>query len=172
MFIRYYIELPLPVARVEQALVGSPAGWLAAVAGEAQRRGNGLLGEVGVGPLGARLRRQVRIRLGEPVRFTSMTSLPLAWEPVDLEGLLPRLDANLELGALGPDRTQLAISARYRPPLGAVGQAIDRVLLHRVAEATVKDFLDRVGQAITDRARTDGALQGVGHEGGVEEYAP
>jgi hypothetical protein len=172
MFIRYYIELPLPVARVEQALVDSPAGWLSAVAGEAQRRGDGLLGEVGVGPLGARLRRQVRICLGEPMRFTSMTSLPLAWEPVGLEGLLPRLDANLELGALGPDRTQLAISARYRPPLGAVGQAIDRVLLHRVAEATVKDFLDRVGQAITDRARTDGALQAVGHEGGVEEYAP
>jgi hypothetical protein len=172
MFIRYYIELPLPAAVVEQALVGSPAGWLSAVAGEAQRRGDGLLGEVGVGPLGVRLRRQVRICLGEPVRFPSMTSLPLTWEPVGLEGVLPRLDANLELGSLGGHRIQLAISARYRPPLGAVGQAIDRVLLHRVAEATVKDFLDRVGQAITERARTDGALQGVGHEGGVEANAP
>jgi hypothetical protein len=172
MFIRYYIEVPLPVAVVEQRLVDSPAGWLSAVAGEAQRRGDGLLGEVGVGPLGARLRRLVSIQLGEPVRFPSMTSLPLTWEPVGLEGLLPRLDANLELGALGPERTQLAISARYRPPLGAVGQAVDRVLLHRVAEATVKDFLDRVGQAITDSSRTDGALQGVGHEGGVEEHAP
>jgi hypothetical protein len=30
-----------------------------------------------------------------------------------------------------------------------VGHALDRVLLHRVAEATLKDFLDRVGQAIT-----------------------
>jgi hypothetical protein len=172
MFIRYYIELPLPVAVVEQALVGCPAGWLSAVAGEAQRRGDGLLGEVGVGPLRARLRRQVRIRLGEPVHFPSMTSLPLTWEPVGLDGLLPQLDANLELGSLGGDRTQLAMSARYRPPLGVVGQAVDRVLLHRVAEATVKDFLDRVGQAIKDQARTDGALQGVGHEGGVEEHAP
>jgi hypothetical protein len=26
--------------------------------------------------------------------------------------------------------------------LGAIGQAIDRALLNRVAEATVKDFLD------------------------------
>jgi hypothetical protein len=68
--------------------------------------------------------------------------------PVGLEGLLPRLEANLELGSLGQDRTQLAISARYRPPLGVVGRAVDRVLLHRVAEATLKDFLDRVGQAI------------------------
>jgi hypothetical protein len=141
------------------------------VAGEAQARGDGLLGEIGVGPQGVRLRRQVRIRLGEPVRFPSMTSLPLTWEPVGLEGLLPRLDANLELGSLGGDRTQLAMSARYRPPLGAVGQAADRVLLHRVAETTVKDFLDRLGQAITDQAMTDGALQVVGHGAGAEADA-
>jgi hypothetical protein len=172
MFIRYYIELPLPVAVVKRALVGSSAGWLSAMAGEAQARGDGLLGEVGVGPLGVRLRRQVTIQLGEPVRFPSMTSLPLTWEPVGLEGLLPRLDASLELGSLGEDRTQLAISARYRPPLGVVGQAVDRVLLHRVAEATVKDFLDRLGQAITDQGMTNADIQAVGHEGGVEEHAP
>jgi hypothetical protein len=40
--------------------------------------------------------------------------------------------------------------------LGVVGQAVDRVLLHRVAEATLKDFLDRVGQAIT-LSQTGGA---------------
>jgi hypothetical protein len=28
------------------------------------------------------------------------------------------------------------------------GRAIDRALLHRVAEATIKDFLDQTGQAI------------------------
>jgi hypothetical protein len=28
-----------------------------------------------------------------------------------------------------------------------VGRTVDRVLLHRVAEATVKDFLDRLGHA-------------------------
>ena len=56
---------------------------------------------------------------------------------------------------MGEDRTQLAISARYRPPLGVLGRTVDRVLLHRVAEATVKDFLDRVGEAITDQAEAD-----------------
>ena len=101
-----------------------------------------------------------------------MTSLPLTWDPIGLEGLLPRLDANLELGSLGVDRTQLAISARYRPPLGVVGRAVDRVLLHRVAEATLKDFLDRLGQAITHQAMTDDTLQALGHEGGVEAHAP
>jgi hypothetical protein len=149
MFVRYFVEVPLAADQVERALRRSPPGWLSALAGAAQQRGDELLGEVGVGPLGPRLGRRVAIRLGEPVRFPSMTSLPLTWEPVGLEGLLPRLEGDLELGSLGDDRTQLAISARYRPPLGVVGRAVDRVLLHRVAEATVKDFLDRLGAAIT-----------------------
>jgi hypothetical protein len=156
MFVCYYLELPIPPARVEQALLGSPA-WLSELAGEAQQRGDVLLAEVGVGPLGPRLGRRVAVRLGEPVAFPSMTSLPMTWEPIGMDGLFPRLDADLEIGPLGEDRTQLAISARYRPPLGVLGQAIDRVLLHRVAEATVKDFLDRVGQAIAGHATVAGA---------------
>jgi hypothetical protein len=77
MFARYFVEVPLPADRVEQALLASPAEWLSAMAGAAQERGDGLLTEVGVGPLGTRLRRPVTIRLGAPVRFPSMTSLPL-----------------------------------------------------------------------------------------------
>jgi hypothetical protein len=77
-----------------------------------------------------------------------MTSLPLTWEPVGLEGLLPLLDATIEVGPLGEDRTQLATSARYRPPLGVVGRAI------------------------TDQATTDTEIQAVTHEGGVEAHAP
>ena len=167
MFARYFVEVPLPADQVERALLASPAGWLSAMADAAQERGDGLLTEVGVGPLGTRIRRRVTIRLGAPVRFPSMTSLPLTWEPVGLEGLLPRLDANLELGSLGQDRTQLAISARYRPPLSVVGQAIDRVLLHRVAEATLKDFLDRVGPTITDQSLADDRRQVAGQAGGT-----
>ena len=79
MFVRYYLELPLPHERVEQALLGSPPEWLAALAGDAQQRGDGLLTEVGVGPLGDRLGRRVAVQLGEPVCFPSMTSLPLTW---------------------------------------------------------------------------------------------
>jgi hypothetical protein len=70
MFVRYYVELPLPAAQVEQALLGSPAAWLSALAGSAQRRGDGLLTEVGVGPLGARLGRRVAVQLGEAICAT------------------------------------------------------------------------------------------------------
>jgi hypothetical protein len=47
MFVRYYLELPLPARQVEQAMLDAPADWLSMVAGEAQRRGDHLLTEVG-----------------------------------------------------------------------------------------------------------------------------
>jgi hypothetical protein len=76
MFVRYYVEVPLPARQVEHAMLDSPADWLSTVAGEAQRRGDHLLSEIGVGPLGPRLGRRVTIQVGQPVRFPSMTSLP------------------------------------------------------------------------------------------------
>jgi hypothetical protein len=82
MFVRYYLELALPAAVVEEALLAAEPEWLSAVAGAAQARGDGLLGAVGVGPLGPRLGRRVRVELGAPVRLPSLTSLPLSWEPV------------------------------------------------------------------------------------------
>ena len=81
--------------------------------------------------------------------------IPLHWAAAGATGLFPSLDADLEIAPLGPDRTQLAMSARYVPPLGAVGRAIDRAVLFRVAEATLKDFLDHVAEACRRRrART------------------
>jgi hypothetical protein len=156
MFVRYYVELPLPPDQVEAALLGAPADWLSALAGEAGERGDGLLAEVGVGPLGPRLGRRVAVSVGAPLRYPAMTLLPFTWRPTSGNGLLPDLDGDIELGSLGPGRTQLALSARYRPPLGPLGRAADRVLLHRVAEATVKDFLDRVAAALARPAATEG----------------
>jgi hypothetical protein len=148
MFVRYYVEVPLPPEQVEAALLEAPAGWLSALAGEADQRGGGLLADVGVGPFGPRLGRRVAVRIGSPVRLRSKTLLPFTWRPTGGGGLLPDLEGDIELGELGPGQTQLALSARYRPPFGALGRTADWVLLHRVAEATVKDFLDRVATAL------------------------
>jgi hypothetical protein len=40
--------------------------------------------------------------------------------------------------------TQLTIHGRYEPPLGAVGRRLDRLLMHRIAEATIRAFLVRL----------------------------
>jgi hypothetical protein len=94
----------------------------------------------------------VIIKLGTPFRIASKTILPMSWQATGAEKLFPSLEADVEVAALGASRTQLSVSARYRPPLGPVGRVIDKALLHRVAEATIKDFLDRAGEALTARS--------------------
>lgn len=157
MFLRYFVELNLPAARAEAALLDSPTAWLPALADGAVERAEPLLAEVGVGQGSLRVARRVTVRVGEPVRFPSKLALPMSWEPSGW--LLPRLDAELELGALGRERTQLALSGNYEPPLGTVGRTVDRLALHRIAEATVKDFLDRVAARLQSPATAGNGLQ-------------
>jgi len=138
--------------RVEAALLRGPESWVPGLARDANHHGDALLAEVGFGD-DVRVARKVEIEFGEPVRMPSKTVIPLRWAAAGATGLFPALDADLEVAPLGPARTQLAMSARYVPPLGAVGRAIDRAVLFRVAEATLKDFLDHVAEALSARAR-------------------
>ncbi len=155
MFIRYYLDLEIPFEEVETALLTQPETWVPGLARDAEDLGQSLLAEVGFAMDDEhRVDKQVEIAFGEAYRIPSKTLLPLTWKATGAGSLFPSLDADLEVAALGPNRTQLSMSGRYRPPMGPIGRALDRALLHRVAEATVKDFLDRVGEGI--RARTAG----------------
>jgi len=147
MFARYFVELPLPAEDVRRALLADPQTWLPGLATEANRRGEHLLAAVGFGNT-VRVATQVEIELGRPIRIQTKTILPIRWRATGHEGLLPALDADIEVAPLTPTATQLSMSARYVPPFGTLGRAVDRALLHRVAEATLKEFLDRVGAAV------------------------
>jgi hypothetical protein len=148
MFARYFVELPIHRERVEQVVTQSPGAWLPGLAKEANLRGDRLLAEVGFGDE-VRIARQVEIDLGAPIRLPTKTVIPMHWTAVGAAGLFPSLDADLEIASLGNDRCQVSMSARYEPPMGTVGRLIDRALLFRVAEATIKDFLDRMRDAIS-----------------------
>jgi hypothetical protein len=65
-----------------------------------------------------------------------------------LSGIFPMLDGDLELAPLGSERCRLTLSASYMPPFGDVGRALDRALLHRVAQSTVRSFLARVAMSL------------------------
>jgi hypothetical protein len=149
MFIRYFVEIERPQVEVEAEMLRSPLSWVGGPARAAEAFGERLLTEVGFGSDGARVNKRVRVDFAEPIRFPSKTVLPMRWEAEGLERLFPHLEADIEIAGLGAERTQLSISARYRPPLGAVGRVLDRNLLHRVAEATIKDFLDRIADVLT-----------------------
>jgi len=152
MFVRYFNELPFAAAHLEAVLLRDPRRWLPVLAADAGDHGDRLSAAVGLAVDGHRMRKVVDIEVGEPVRLGEKVVLPLTWRAAGAEALFPVMEGDLELAPLGPAISQLAMSARYRPPLGAVGRAIDRAVLHRVAEATIKDFVDRVAEALEAQA--------------------
>jgi hypothetical protein len=155
MFIRYYLELDLPVTGARRSLLADPSSWVPGIAREVDDRTGRLLAEVGF-VLGdaRRIDKEVAFRVGDPRTVHSTTILPISWSAEGRDRLFPQLDADIEIAPLGSHRTQLSISARYRPPLGYLGQALDKALLHRVAEATIKDFLHRTGDRIASTIRS------------------
>jgi hypothetical protein len=83
--------------------------------------------------------------------------LALRWEAIGPGGgLFPALDADLTLAPAGAG-TMLALAGAYRPPLGPLGQALDRAILHRVAVATIRNFLARVAAQLDDQPVPNGA---------------
>jgi hypothetical protein len=148
VFIRYYVELPHPRAALEEALLSAPESLIASLAVGADDRGQHLLLEVGFAVDGRRVSKHVEVAIGKPVMGTNRTWIPITWHATGPTGLFPVLDAELELASLGARLTQLSLSARYQPPLGLVGRTLDKALLSRIAEATIKDFLDRLASAL------------------------
>ena len=118
------------------------------------------MAEVGFALDGHRVSKHVEIEIGDPVMGTERTWFAITWRATGPTGLFPVLDAELELASLGAQLTQLSISARYQPPLGLVGRTMDKALLSRVAEATIKDFLDRLASAV-EAAMAPAVLQSV-----------
>ncbi|MBI4728697.1 MAG: hypothetical protein HY775_04250 [Acidobacteria bacterium] len=147
MFVYYYVHLSQPFETVERGLLdalGSLDGWAAA----AYREGEAIRARIGVGGERRLIAKAIRMEAGAPRRGTVETTVPLTWEATGTPGLFPRMEADLVVAALGPDLTQISLRGSYRPPLGAIGRAVDRTLLHRLAEASVKGLLDRVAHEL------------------------
>jgi hypothetical protein len=86
---------------------------------------------------------------GEPTHLDdSRIGLPFRWKATGVPALFPTFDGDLQVCTWRKDTTQLAVSANYQPPLGPVGLMLDKAALHLVAEALVKDFVDRVAAAV------------------------
>src|SRR5215472_9336891 len=112
-----------------------------------------------VGPLGPvrGLSRVVEVQLGELSAHEDSAHLALRWEADGPGGgLFPALDADITLARVDDQATTLTLTGVYRPPLGSVGAGLDQAILHRVAVATIHDFLSRVGAAISSPEATAG----------------
>jgi len=154
LFLYYYAQIELPFAVVERRLMSLLSG-LGDLAADSYREGETLRTKMGFGsspsPLVAK---KVDVTVGRPLRGESETEIPLTWQATGTPGLFPSMDAGIVVARLAPSLTQLAIRGSYEPPFGSIGRALDRTLFHRLAETSVKNFLDRIAALI----EADGVL--------------
>lgn len=141
MLVHDFIEVPLPLDDLvgRLAVSGDVTAWAQA----AYRRGERLA----VGP-GTPLVAVVELDIGEAVPGTESVTIPFSWKATGASWLFPHMEAELVLSPLAPSLTHVTFRGRYRPPLAAVGAVLDRVAMHRVAEATVRSFLERLRDAV------------------------
>ena len=112
-----------------------------------------------VGPLETvpALSRLVAVRFSDMTIHEDFASVAIRWEATGPGGaLFPALDADITLSPAGDDATKLTVAGVYRPPLGVLGAGLDRVILHRVAEATIRVFAQDIAAAMTDSALSPG----------------
>jgi hypothetical protein len=147
LFIYYYIQIGRSMDEVEprfRSFFTSFSSW----AESAYRDGEDLRASISVGKGPAVVAKTVRLQVKDPVTTDTETTVPIVWEATGATALFPKMEGHLILAAVGPDHTQLSFRGTYDPPLGAFGRALDKVLMHRLAESSVKGFVDRIGSAL------------------------
>jgi hypothetical protein len=147
MFVGDEVALDVSFAVARARLANLTRGGLLASASE-DAYALGVTGLLRVGTLG--LSREVRVQARELTERDGSAGLAIRWEVTGPgRGLFPVLDADIRLLPTGEQTTLLTLAGAYRPPLGSVGEALDRSILHRVAVATVRNFVSRVAAGIT-----------------------
>jgi hypothetical protein len=142
---RVHLDVSFAVARKRLLRLGAE-GALFRASDDAY--GTARVGAAGVSKL-------VRVQARELAWADMSAGLALRWEATGAgSGLFPVLDADLTLSpAPEPGSgSVLELAGVYRPPLGLVGQALDRALLHRVALTTVRRFLAQVAAQLSEEA--------------------
>lgn len=146
MFVRAELLLGLPFDSAVGALERAMAdGGLVSESHQAMSDGLGFV--MPVGPRGSRFpAREVIVRLLPPRRVGQSLFVGLRWETTGPTGrLFPALDADLEVASEGDGATsRLSIIGRYQPPLAALGETLDRVVMSKVASATMTAMLREV----------------------------
>jgi len=148
MLIHDFLQVPRAFDDVRAAILSDPHALMDVNAAAAYREGEQLC--LRLQPLGQhqRLGKRVMVDIGESYARSNGLVLPVHWWTNGVTNIFPRLDADLEVMPVGDDATQLDFSGRYDPPLGTVGRGLDRMLMHRLAEASVRSFLHRMGESL------------------------
>jgi hypothetical protein len=150
--LRTFQPLEGPPAALASAFAAEPSSWLPAAVEDST---GGLVFAVHAGSLA----RKVRASIGQVWHVTRTSWRSVSWEPVNvtdeqtsINRMLPALDGELGIHIDESGRATLVLDARYLPPGGFLGAAVDAVALHRIARQTGQRFLEDVGVGLSRTA--------------------
>ncbi|HEX8951313.1 MAG TPA: hypothetical protein VF945_05685 [Polyangia bacterium] len=153
-----YQYVTVPYEKVRDALRSDATGIFQRATVSATSRARELVStlRVGVGAveIGADVKIEVRA-VDEKVSALGdhTTVLELAWTAANAKALFPSMEATLSVYPLSKQETQIDLYGRYKPPMGVVGSALDAIVGHRVAEASVLRFVQDVAARINSELK-------------------
>ena len=145
--IRSYDYVNHPYARVREVLVRDALAVFHSATRSASSRAHDVASALRIKFAGLAIEKDIVIAIksiGERKgtgRGAPVTHIEFAWRAAESPRLFPLMNATLDVYALTASETQLDLSGHYRPPLGALGKVINKVVGHRIAEASVRQFL-------------------------------
>jgi hypothetical protein len=147
VFVQHSVHIEHPIEAVSAAIAMGPRKWFPRLA---------LPGRAAVGPeiAGIGLRKEVSVEVGDPVTTGSTTQVPITWQATYIKNLFPVMTGEVEIVPVDARVTRLTVCGMYEPPLGRLGKQLDDALMHRVAEATVKDLAESIAERLDAVAAT------------------
>ncbi|HET7421858.1 MAG TPA: hypothetical protein VFL27_15870 [Candidatus Dormibacteraeota bacterium] len=139
MHVQHSVHIGRPVQEVSSTLLASPSRFVPR--------------SVGLHVAGIPLRKRVQLLIGEPERTSTWAAIPIWWQPTFGRKLLPVMNGKMELFPVTQDETRLTVSGMYEPPLGKLGEQLDRALMHNVAEGTVKELAETIAKRLEKTGR-------------------
>jgi hypothetical protein len=141
VYVQHSVHIDRPIAAVNAVLRAGPRKWFPRFDGPDHA-------EVGLQVAGVGFQKKVTIEVGKPLRTGDWTEVPVTWQATFIKQLFPVMTGKVELVPVDPHTTRLTVCGMYQPPLGELGKQLDDALLHRVAEATVKDLAESIAKRL------------------------
>ena len=148
--IRFYDYVNHPYEKVREVLSSGASEVFRNATKVAAQRAKTVASELHVNIAGIEVGTDISISVTdieeEPKKIMApaKTRIELEWEAAKMPHLFPLMNAELFIYPLTATETQLELKGKYTPPLGLLGKAIDAVAGHRIAEASVHQFIKDV----------------------------
>jgi hypothetical protein len=147
MYVQHSVHIDQPLRDVSEALMTGPSKWFPKLGGSNQAT-------IGLHVAGFPVRKRVKVELGEAVKTSTWTVIPLTWKATFPQKLFPVMTGKIEVAPVDKGVTRLTVSGMYEPPLGRLGQELDEALMHNAAAATVKELAESIAQRLEKAVAT------------------